>query len=218
MLLIMPMVKAASSIHYVKRRLSDGTDYLCLDMAKTEKRAALSVISNSDEIALACARVHKNKRAFNLFGAVYVVGLPGVDICKIGYSNSPLHRLSALQTGLWDDIIIHGVFWGAELVAKRLEAQALKLANSHGLRLKGEWVALPPDEAIGLCLSTLDGSEAVTDSRTFNENWAPHNEALYAKGGKMAIEAARQSEIDRIRSGEPYDYETRQKVWMYEST
>lgn len=204
--------KDASTRGVKLRRLTDGIDYPCLDLAELTKRQVALLVMNEKENALASSRVSTNPQAYLDFGATYVIGLAGEKRCKIGYSNNPSRRIAQLQTALWDDVVCFGLFWGPAIIAQGIECQALRLAKAHDLRLRGEWVNLPPDEAVGLVMTAMDKTEAFCDSRTFMEHWAPHKEALYQKGGKLALALRHQASLDACRSGSP---QPEPKGWLY---
>lgn len=166
---------------YRERRLPDGIDYQCIDLSKTTKRALAPVLMDEAENRLAVTRVGANPAASQNFAATYIIGLADTDICKIGFSANPLKRISQMQTALWADVVCHALFWAPVNIAGMIEMRSLNLAKKEGLRLRGEWVALPPEEAVGLCLSAMDGSEVFTDSHNFTEKWLAPFEGLYRK-------------------------------------
>ena len=141
----------------------------------------------------ALSRVSANPQAFQEFGAVYVIGLADMDICKVGFSVNPAKRITTLQTALWGEVQCHALLWAPSTVAHGIEHKALKAAREHNVRLKGEWVMLPPSEAVGLVLSAMVGTEAFVDSGTFIEVWAPPKEQLYRRGGKLGIELRKEA-------------------------
>lgn len=199
---------------YDIRRLTDGVDYPCINMAKTAKRCAASILMDEGRNVEAATRVNGSPQAFRDFASVYVIGLEGEPRCKIGYSNNPQRRMASLQTALWAEVKCFALFWAPQFVASQIELCALRLAKRHNLRLRGEWVNLPPDEAVGLVLTAMDQTSAFCDSATFLEHWAPHKERLFEPGGDFALALRRQASEDMTFRGiampEP-------KGWIYEA-
>jgi hypothetical protein len=173
---------------YRERRLADGVDYQCIDVSKISKRDLAPILMDEAENRLAVTRVAANQAAAQNFAATYVIGLAGTGVCKIGFSANPLKRMTQLQTALWADVVCHALFWAPTNIAGTIELRALNLAKKEKLRLRGEWVSLSPEEAVGLCLTAMDGTEAFADSRTFTEKWLAPLEGLYRKDTVFSAE------------------------------
>ena len=75
------------------------------------------------------------KRTQNIF--LYLIGSGQMNLCKIGYSISPLERLSSIQTGFPYKLEIIDLF---QINSIKEEKVAHKLFKNH--RLQGEWFTL----------------------------------------------------------------------------
>ena len=195
---------------FKKRRLHGGYDYPCIDLKSLSKRELASVLMDAEAMGRANSIVSSNTQAFGDFAAVYFIGLRNSRVTKIGFSNNPASRIRQLQTALWDDVVCHGLIWAPFNV----ETKALRLAKRESLRLRGEWVNLPADEAVGLALTAMEGHEAFADSLTFAEHWSPHLVHLYSRGGDHALALRRQASEDALRSGSPQPVPS---GWIYQT-
>jgi hypothetical protein len=97
--------------------------------------------------------------------AVYVIGRPDADTCKIGVAKNPKKRFDQLQTGSPHKLKIHALFWVLDGWAERVESAALKTAKAMGIRLSGEWIDGTPEMAALLIASAIKaGHVKVADS------------------------------------------------------
>lgn len=78
------------------------------------------------------------------YAAVYAIGpQPGRPI-KVGYAIDVGERLSALNVGHWNPLIIHHLVWTpGPPVAKRIETEAHRLFNVAKVGIRGEWFDVP---------------------------------------------------------------------------
>lgn len=119
------------------------------------------------------------KAAYNIkrdemrpFNCLYVVSPDDEEVSKIGIAIDPFKRLSAIQTCCWKRISLRALFWfPEEFENARLEYAALKLAKKEKVNLLGEWVDLPPDEAVGLVLTAANPDMRFTDNHGLIHDW-----------------------------------------------
>ncbi len=203
-----------AAVSFNERRLN-GFDHSCIFLAKSNKRAVASLLMDRQEIDASVARMIAKPGAYRDYCGVYVMGPTGnYDVSKIGISANPIKRLSQMQTALWSDVLLHALIWAPLNIAVSIEAKALRLAKAEKLRLRGEWVALPADEAVGLILTAMDGTEMFTDPGTFNNQWAPPIEVNCATGGRYADALADQYREDAWREGRELTHSDFNKWFM----
>lgn len=112
---------------------------------------------------------------------LYVVGVDGIPVSKIGVSRCPVLRRDCLQQNHWADLSLHAVLWCCVKKAETIEGTALKAAEEMGVRLNGEWVAMEPSEALELLLKAARYTKLpVCDSATWMANWNVRTRALAA--------------------------------------
>lgn len=127
-----------------------------------------------DEAAFKLLRTTYDTRpkALDHYACLYFVGPAHDAVCKIGIAKQPYLRLAGLQTGCWDDLVIHALFWYPSIDhAARHEADALKLAKQEGVWRRGEWVDLDHREAIGLALEAAGKDRLMTDTHGLFHDW-----------------------------------------------
>lgn len=161
-------LSASQRAMYREVRFTDGRSYPCMDRAKLPTNELLQAVTDREAIAQASSKISSIDHPF---GACYVMGIPGEDKCKIGYSRNPSGRRLQIEGGLWGKVEIFGLFWSYGQIANGIEQSALREARKQKIRLKGEWVNVPPEEAAQLILSSCDISHQFTDSATFSASW-----------------------------------------------
>ena len=103
--------------------------------------------------------------------AVYVVGIRGRNVCKIGVAANPTRRIWDLQRGSADKLEVFSLVWALNGGAYSLEALCLKVAKKLGLRLHGEWVSLDASSATTLVATVASSMEtAFADSAMWLRN------------------------------------------------
>ena len=111
--------------------------------------------------------------------AVYVIGLGDEPISKIGVSYDPVGRLVSLQGSHYADLHVHAVLFCPTRKSVSIEQVALGRATDMGKRLRGEWVAMKPDDALRLVLETArDNNWPVCDGKTWFDNMAARTRQL----------------------------------------
>lgn len=135
--------------------------------------AARAANRNSIDLMIEAKRIKPGRVA--QLSALYFMVPEGIDeICKIGIAEDPWLRLTGLQTGCWAKLRIAALFWYPRIAdAAAHEFLALRLAKKEKVKLEGEWVALEPDEAIGLTLTAVKDSDRqqFTDSHGVVFEW-----------------------------------------------
>ena len=112
----------------------------------------IAPFTNQEEIAASCAIAARMKMSSaRREAAVYVIQAGNLPVCKIGYSNDPLFRLGELQVSNWADLNLRAIFWFQD-TALSVDTTALLAAKEMGVRLRGEWVSLEPEDAATLVL------------------------------------------------------------------
>lgn len=127
----------------------------------------------------------------NLWSLYFVSPASYPSVTKIGIATDPYERLRGLQCGCWDELRIYALFWfTGNSQSAALEYNALRLAKKEGVRLKGEWLDLPWQEAVGLVLCADEQHTLrYTDNHGVIHEWFPElkrqqeeaEEAFYAK-------------------------------------
>lgn len=113
---------------------------------------------------------------------VYVIGVSGLPVSKIGISVSPLKRVRQLQVNHWADLTIHAVLWTKAEFANQVEKLALQAASEMGVRLRGEWVNMEPSEAAELvCKAGRYCDANAVDGQQWVKNISGRVEALRRK-------------------------------------
>lgn len=113
--------------------------------------------------------------------ALYVIGVEGMPVAKLGVTTQPASRLSTLQGAHWAPLYIHALIWGPTRKAETVEQTALQAAEEMGVRLMGEWVAMNVDEALELALKAgRYRNTPLCDSMTWLSNWDIRLTALRA--------------------------------------
>lgn len=75
------------------------------------------------------------------YSAVYAIGPKdhGRPV-KVGYAGNIFERFANIQSGAWVPLSVHYLVWtGGRPVAVRLEAEAHRLLDAAGRRIRGEW-------------------------------------------------------------------------------
>lgn len=104
--------------------------------------------------------------------AVYVFGVEGEQVSKIGISHCPIQRLAGLQACHWAGLYLHAVLWSPTRKAETIEQTALQAADEMGVRLRGEWVGMLPDEAFETVLKAARYARVpVCDSAAWLSNY-----------------------------------------------
>lgn len=97
--------------------------------------------------------------------AIYLIGPKEGGTCKIGVAKNPAKRLTMVQIGCWQELIIHGLFWFIDGSAFGVEALAHRIASKMGKRLQGEWVDMDPAGAAYVVASVVHSTKVkVADS------------------------------------------------------
>lgn len=113
--------------------------------------------------------------------AVYVIGVDGRPITKIGVSFDPTKRLVDLQSGHYRKLYIYAVLFCPTRKSVSIEQAALHRASEENKRLNGEWVEMSAEDALLLVLETArDNGWAVCDGQTWFENMTSRTYALAA--------------------------------------
>ena len=103
---------------------------------------------------------------------VYVVGVDGLPVSKIGISTNPIKRFDSLQENNWSDLYLFAVLWLSKRGAGKLETTALQAAREMGCHLRGEWVSMDADEAFHTVLKAARYlNVAACDGETWVKNW-----------------------------------------------
>jgi hypothetical protein len=103
--------------------------------------------------------------------AVYVIGVVDKPISKIGISYDPVGRLQGLQNSHYEELYLHAVVFCPTRKSGSIEQASLQSALESEKRLRGEWVDMPPEEALKLVLETArDNKWPVCDGATWFEN------------------------------------------------
>ena len=154
------------------------------DFKKTtpEELAAEGSNAASMEFAATIIQEWKGKWPERWVGptCVYVIAPDEGDVCKIGYATSPICRLSGVQNGNWLQLRLRFLLWGyANKVVMAAERLALDKARQQGIRLKGEWLSVPPRQgAVLLCEAAREvGLQPVT-SETLIRNFAESKQSI----------------------------------------
>lgn len=120
--------------------------------------------------------------------AVYVIAVDGLPVSKIGVTTNPTLRLEQLQQSHWAGLSIYSLLWSPGRKAEKVEADALAAASEMGVRLRGEWVAMEPEEALETVLKSGRFNKApLCDGSTWVKNW------------KLRLEALNKSRVERDR-------------------
>jgi hypothetical protein len=144
----------------------------CIDHAKWERDALRAAVMDDPAIDAATLLSAQWNDEGHPFGAVYVMGVDGLDKCKIGFSTNPTKRIRQLKTGLWAAPKVYALIWSQAFIARTIEMHSLRLAKRRSLRLSGEWINLAGSDAVNVVLDAIT-FEAFTDSGTFVDQWAP---------------------------------------------
>jgi len=104
--------------------------------------------------------------------AVYVVGIEGERVAKIGVSATPVNRCLSLQQAHYKELFLYGALY---LVGKpkceTIEEEALIRAEQIADWRKGEWVGLPAERAFSMVMHAADDLEIKTcDAATWVDN------------------------------------------------
>ena len=92
-------------------------------------------------------RIDWKKSGFD-FCCVYVIGPDKKWPMKIGISTSPAKRLNAMQTALWDPLVVHKLYFAnSSAEAREVEQAAHQWLREKGKALLGEWFDARPDDA-----------------------------------------------------------------------
>jgi len=92
-------------------------------------------------------RIDWKKAGFE-FCCVYVIGPDKKWPMKIGISTYPAKRLAAMQTALWDPLVVHKLFFASDVAsAREVERATHQSLHENDKGLLGEWFDLRPDEA-----------------------------------------------------------------------
>lgn len=122
--------------------------------------------------------------------AVYIIGVGDAHVSKIGISYDPIGRMNNLQGAHYADLHIHAVVFCPTRKSGSIEQVALERATEQGKRLRGEWVAMSPDDALRLVLETArDNNWPVCDGQTWFTNIAARTRQLMQsrKTAKMSF-------------------------------
>jgi hypothetical protein len=138
------------------------------------KRAIADRASGEQALKLS-AELYRVKPDFMAhYACVYVVADEAPDRCKIGIAVNPFKRLISLQSGNWRLLTLRSLFWFPSFDhAAMHEYAALQFAKKHGVRIRGEWVALNHMETCGVILSAAENETWFTDTHGFVNEWIP---------------------------------------------
>lgn len=160
------------SNRYHMTQFPGGLRYPTVNYDNWERETFTQSIMNADWIKKSVDLV-KTWGSGHDFGACYVIGLKGLDKCKIGFSTNPAKRLMQFRVGLWEEPVFHAIFWSFADAAMLVEFEALALAKRKKSRLKGEWVDLSPVAATDVVVEAIWKRIAVSDSENFYHEWVP---------------------------------------------
>lgn len=111
--------------------------------------------------------------------AVYILGVEGRGISKIGVSFDPLKRYADIQSSNYRKLYIHAVIFCPTRKSVSIEQAVLRNAESCDKRLNGEWVEMPADETLLLALEVArENKWPVCDGQTWFENIAAKTFAM----------------------------------------
>lgn len=89
--------------------------------------------------------------------AVYVIGVEGEKVCKIGVSNAPVRRWADLQASHYKELFLFGALYMAgNRKCESVEAEALSRAEKVSDWRRGEWVGLEPEHAFDMVIQSAD--------------------------------------------------------------
>lgn len=104
--------------------------------------------------------------------AVYVIGIEGEAVAKIGVSATPVNRCIGLQQAHYKELFLYGALY---LVGKpkceTIEEEALARAEQIAAWRKGEWVGLTAERAFTMVMHAADDLQIKTcDAATWVDN------------------------------------------------
>lgn len=163
------------------RRLKYYSEEKCFKLGNDLSGFA-ELCQEDEPIAKACGFTSSIKEEdVRTLSGLYVIGVEGIPVSKIGISHCPVLRRDCLQQNHWADLTLHAVMWSCVNKAETIEKTALSAAEEMGVRLNGEWVAMEPSEAFELLLKAARyTSIPVCDSSTWMMNWNVRTRALAA--------------------------------------
>lgn len=104
--------------------------------------------------------------------AVYVIGVHGEAVSKIGVSSTPINRCAGLQQSHYRELFLHGaVYLVGSTRCETLETAAIERAAEESGFRRGEWVGTTPERSFEIVMSLADElSIKVCDAATWVSN------------------------------------------------
>lgn len=89
--------------------------------------------------------------------AVYVIGVQGEGVSKIGVSSAPISRCAGLQQSHYRELFLHGAaYLVGSTRCETLETAAIERAAEESGFRRGEWVGTSPDRSFEIVMSLAD--------------------------------------------------------------
>ena len=117
----------------------------------------LAEVGCPDKIELA-RKASAVKTIDRLIGLYLLGPLCGFPV-KVGIATDPIVRLSALQSGSYEDMTLHAVLWS--LKYPEIEMAVLNEAKRIGIHERGEWIAASPRSSLEMVLDAAELEGAV---------------------------------------------------------
>lgn len=168
-----PFVEHHKEVHAARRYGSVPVSFLerTLDLRKATARIVSVAAFHKRNIDMA-TMVMQN-RDNNSYSLIYFVGPEEGFPIKIGVSDKPWTRLSGLQTGNWQKLVMHGALW-TNGVSSIVEKAAHRIARKAGILERGEWVWSGIETAIDMVLEAA----VATEQKLLTPAMVIHNQGM----------------------------------------
>ena len=148
-----------------------------IDLTRADPMEAADLCSDRAEMAKAMAVCSAACRdvANPTEGVVYIATPKSGEVSKVGKAVNPASRLNSLQTGHWEELDFHALFWCVKGGVEALERATLHALEGAGMRIRGEWFNCAPEfAAMAVAVAAKELGFKVADSTM----WLRQREAI----------------------------------------
>jgi len=163
-------------VSFVERRI---------DIKKASAEQVAAAIT--DPLTIRCATNAAQDRDTNFYESIYCIGPEDGFPLKVGIAGSAEMRISALQTGNWQKLRLHGLLFSDAGDALAIEQLVHKKAKKANIAERGEWIWASLVSAVDLIMEAAND----LDHKLMTPAMAFYNQGMAMRARDKAIQNVR---------------------------